>query len=184
MIIVFTGPMKSGKTRELLKVYQNVMQTDKNVLLFKPLIDDRFSNNKIVSRDGLQANCYNVVTVEDIINKIDLKITKNIFIDEFQFITGNVKKLKYISDQNINIYVSGLDRSSELKKFKSMKLILDLADIKVFLTGICEVCKERKSIYTFYKGQKNQDILVGETNYLSVCKRCYMHLMNHKKEIL
>ena len=50
------------------------------------------------------------------------------------------------------------------------------------LTAICDVCKEKESIFTFCTTHKVGDILVGDTEYLTVCPQCYKELNN--REIL
>lgn len=41
------------------------------------------------------------------------------------------------------------------------------------LTSICDNCKNDNAIYTFYKGKKDGDILIGDSEYLAVCRNCY-----------
>ena len=182
-IIVITGPMKCGKTKKLIELYKiTKMQGDLNPIMIKPSIDDRFSKNEVVSRDGDKIQCYNVKSLKDIINIFALEKINNIFIDEFQFIKGNVNQLLDIKNKDVNVYVSGLERTSELKPFKLMKDAIKIANIRIYLTGNCEICGNL-SQYTYYKGTKTNNILIGDDCYLTVCKNCY-HKLNNKEILL
>ena len=181
-IIVITGPMKSGKTKKLIQIYKTVqMQGDLNSIIIKPAMDNRFSQNEVVSRDGDSIQCYNVKSLKDIIDIFALEKINNLFIDEFQFIKGNINQLLDIKNKDVNLYISGLEKTSELKPFRMMKNALKIANVKIYLTGDCEICGN-PSEYTYYKGNKTNNILIGDDCYLTVCKNCYHKLRN--KEIL
>ena len=82
-IIVITGPMKSGKTKKLIQLYKIIsMQDNLNPIMIKPSIDNRFSQDKVVSRDGDSIQCYNVRSLKDIIDIFALEKINNIFIVE------------------------------------------------------------------------------------------------------
>ena len=58
-----------------------------------------------------------------------------------------------------------------------------MADNVQMLTSICEVCKNDNAVYSYYKGNdKTGDILVGEENYIPVCRSCYERLINNKEK--
>ena len=178
-LTVFTGPMKSGKTEKLLCIYNNYKLQFKNVLLFKPYIDNRFSNTEVKSRNGKSEECYNINCLKDIINNYNLSNIDAIFIDEFQFIKGTMRQLKSILN-NCDLFISGLDKTSELKNFKIITKTINIANTVVYLTGDCDICG-KPSHYSYYKGHKTGDILIGDGDYLSVCKQCY-HVLNNLKE--
>lgn len=87
LINVFTGPMKSGKTSRLIAIYEDLNETTRyKCMMFKPLIDNRFSNTEVVSRDGERIVCVNIDSIYDLLSYRDL--VDIFFIDEFQFIKG------------------------------------------------------------------------------------------------
>lgn len=181
-ITVITGPMKCGKTKTLIELYKlATVQGDTNPIMIKPCIDNRFSNNEVVSRDGDKIPCYNIKSLKDVIQIFALEKINNIFIDEFQFIKGNISQLIDIKNKDVNIFISGLEKTSELKFFNLMKQAIKIANTIIYLTGDCDVCGN-PSHYTYYKGTKTNNILIGDDCYLTVCKSCYKKLTN--KEIL
>ena len=51
-IEVICGPMFSGKTEELIRRVNKANFTNKKIVVFKPEIDKRYSNDFIVSHNG------------------------------------------------------------------------------------------------------------------------------------
>ena len=176
MIKTFTGPMFSGKTTALLTTYFN-MWNKKNILLFKPKMNVRDvgikSKNINESVDAIE--------IEDLkeINDYIKKNTRTIFIDEGNFLKGDVSVLSELSiDKNIDIYISGLNMTSEQKPFGIMPNILAISDEIEICKGYCTDCN-RVASYTYFEGNKDNDIFVGDAGYISLCEEC---LRNRRKE--
>ena len=104
---------------------------------------------------------------------------KNLFIDEFQFLNGNISTIKNLLELDKNIWVSGLNLTAEKKPFGLMGDLMCFADKIYFMAGNCDYCgKQNKGIYTLYEGGKNTDIVVGDDNYKCVCSKCYTKYSN------
>ncbi|MBQ3020651.1 MAG: AAA family ATPase [Bacilli bacterium] len=169
MIKTFTGPMFSGKTTALLQTYFN-MWNKTNILCFKPKINTR--------DDGIKSKNIkeNVVAIEiddlkDIYEHIK-KNTRTIFIDEANFLKGDVSVLIDLSiNKNIDIYICGLNMTSEQKPFGIMGDILAVSDYIEIKKSYCTICN-REASYTYYEGDKNKDIVVGDSGYISLCEDC------------
>ena len=169
MIKTFTGPMFSGKTTALLSTYFN-MWNKKGILTFKPKMDTR--DDGIKSRN-FEENI-SAIEIEDLseIEKYLKKSTKTIFIDEANFLKGDVSVLVNISvDKNIDIYISGLNMTSEQKPFGIMPDILAISDYIEISKSYCTICN-REASYTYFEGNKNDDIVVGDSGYISLCEEC------------
>ena len=54
---IFTGPMFGGKTTRLLSALERYAYQNKNILLFKPSIDTRYSKDSVVTHSGLKWKC-------------------------------------------------------------------------------------------------------------------------------
>lgn len=177
-INVFTGPMKCGKTQKLLDEAQRQEIAGKKIQVFKPKIDDRFSDVQVVSRKGYKTDAVAINDIDEIKNyDADVYV-----IDEFQFLKGDLKELYRLSNNGKKFYIAGLNLTAERKPFGKMGDLLCMSDNVQILTSVCEVCRNDNAIYTYYTGgEKKGDILVGEDCYIPVCRKCYDKLMKEKE---
>lgn len=176
MIKTFTGPMFSGKTTALLATYFN-MWNKKNIMCFKPKMNTR--DNGIKSRKFTESvEAIEIEDLSDIYNYIK-ETTRTIFIDEANFLKGDVSVLNDLSiNKNIDIYVCGLNMTSEQKPFGIMPYILAISDSIEISKSYCTICN-REASFTYFEGDKNNDIIVGDGGYISLCEEC---LRNKNKE--
>lgn len=171
-ISVFTGPMKCGKTKRAIEVATIQKIRGKDTKVFKPVVDNRFSDSKIVTRFGKELDTFNISSIEDI-EKYDADVY---VIDEFQFLDGDLEALNRLAKNDKKVYISGLNLTSDRKPFGKMAEVMCMADKIELMTSVCEKCKSEEAIYTYYAGTKDTDILVGETGYMPVCRACYEKL--------
>lgn len=178
MIKSFTGPMHSGKTKAMIEVYNGIYNKD-HVKCFKPQKDNR-DYGVIKSKDFeevIPAIC--IESFEDILKYVDDSIS-TIFIDEVQMLDGNVSVLSYLSIvKDMDIYVAGLNMTSEQDPFLVMPYILAISDEVQIIKASCYDCG-RGATYTYYDGEKTEAILVGDSNYLPLCPRCIMKRRGQK----
>lgn len=178
MIKVFTGPMFSGKSDELLKEYDKKYHKSK-ILLFKPKIDTR-DLGIIKSRNNKEYPAILINDLKEIKKYLNNNIT-TIFLDEANFIKGEVSILNKLNIENdLDIFIAGLNMTSEQIPFGIMPQILAIADEIVMLKASCNDCN-RDAMYTYYEGGKSSDILVGNNNYKALCRVCLRKRINHKK---
>ena len=62
--------------------------------------------------------------------------------------------------------------------------LLCVSDKVQMLTSICEVCKNDNAIYTYCKEKKEGDILIGDSQYIPVCRNCYEKLARESVKLL
>ena len=175
-INVYTGPMKCGKTQKILDEVQRQKIAGKNTVLFKPSIDTRFEQDYIVSRDGKKLQAIQIQNLNEI-EKYDADVY---IIDEFQFLDGDLNILQELTSKNKKFYISGLNLTSECKPFGKMGELMCMADSVNMLTAICENCRCENAIFTYYKGNKDAEILIGDSEYMPLCRNCYNKLMSQK----
>ncbi len=168
-INVFIGPMKCGKTQHILNEYKRQLIAGKKVKMFKPSIDTRCASNIVLSRNGIDIPAVSINKISDL-----EKYEADVYcIDEFQFLKGNVKTIERMADDGKKFFIAGLNLTAERKPFGKMNDLLCIADNIYSLTAICENCKNDNAIYTYYKGSKDTDILIGDKEYAPVCRKCY-----------
>src|SRR5215813_13060520 len=81
------GTMDSAKSMNLLAVAHNYRKQGRRVLLAKPKLDTRFSDNKIYSRSGLEADADLLIDTSTVIDPQDFNRLDCVLVDEAQFLS-------------------------------------------------------------------------------------------------
>lgn len=172
MIKTYTGPMHSGKTSAMITDYKKIWNKE-HVRVFKPSCDVR-DLGEMKSKDfveGIPAIC--IDSFEELLQHVDESV-RTIFIDEVQLMKGSVSVLTYLSVvYDMDIYLAGLDLTSEQEPFLIMPQILAISDETVFVKASCFDCG-REASYTYYEGNKDEAIKVGDEGYFPLCSRCLL----------
>ena len=182
MIRTYVGPMFSGKSDSLITIY-NKIWNKKLVLAFKPKCDSRDGASIKSKNYDVEIPAIYIKDLKEIKKHIKNKNIHTIFIDEAQFLQGDVKELVYLSVvEEIDFYIAGLNMTSEQKPFGIMPDILAVSDTVHTITGFCQECN-KPSTFTYYEAKKKSDVLVGDEGYVSLCQRCLKkHMLKGKKK--
>lgn len=177
-INVFTGPMKSGKSSSIISKANTLINNGEKVQVFKPLIDDRFGTDVVMDRNGNKIDAINISKIEDIENyDVD-----NYFIDEFQFLNGDLNTIERLAKKGKKFYIAGLNLTTEKKVFGKMGDLMSVSNNVKMLTAKCDCCGKDNAIYSYCTVKKDGDILVGNDDiYMAVCSDCYDKLASENK---
>ena len=179
-IKVYTGPMFSGKTTAHLSAYERATIAKKKVLAFKPELDTRFGTNVIKSRRFGEIEAICISNIEEL-KKYDADVY---IIDEFQFLKGDIKIILDLADnKDKSFHISGLDMTAERKPFGIMPELLAIADEVQKFVAICHDCNEENAIYSYFLGKKDIDIVLGNTEYVALCRKCMSKRLKSDKEL-
>jgi len=180
-LIVIAGPMYSGKTTELLNYIDVYRRGDKNIIIFKPKIDNRYSVGQISSHTGLKENAIEVDLYVSFYEQIKDISLDAIFIDEFQFFKRDdlVEQFKKIMfELGVDVIVSGLNLNYRLEPFGYMPHVMALADDLIIKKAVCDITKEYNGVYTLKKDDDGKIVDVGgNEKYIAVSKFAYAQLM-------
>ncbi len=66
--IVYCGPMFSSKSTRLIADVERYRLQGRNILCFKPKMDERYQQSKITTHNGASIEAQLVVTGDDILN--------------------------------------------------------------------------------------------------------------------
>ncbi|NLK13041.1 MAG: thymidine kinase [Candidatus Phytoplasma sp.] len=137
MIEVVCGPMFAGKTEELIRRIKRLEYAKKKFLVFKPKIDNRYSQTAIVSHNKNEKKAIEIEKSTEILT-YDLKNIEAVIIDEAQFFDDQIiKVVDKLADQGIRVIVGGLDRDFRGDPFGPMPGLLAIAEEVTKLTAIC-----------------------------------------------
>jgi thymidine kinase len=172
-IEVIVGPMFSGKSEELIRRLRRAEIARKKVQIFKPIIDDRYSKNGIVSHSGLEIQSDPVKDAHEIINKIHI-LTEVVGIDEGQFLgEGLIIVCQKLAEAGKRVIVSGLDMDYLGRPFAPMPQLLTIAEEITKFLAICIRCGN-PAVHTQRLVHSDELIVVGAKGmYEARCRRCF-----------
>src|SRR5215217_4193592 len=171
-IEVICGSMFSGKTEELIRRLKRAKIANLKVEIFKPAIDTRYDEIKIVSHDEnsiLSTPIDNSQTLLLMAQDVDV-----IGIDEAQFFDDEIANVcDELALRGVRVIVAGLDMDYTAKPFGQMPFLLAKADYITKLHAICMRCGNIAN-YSYRKIPNEDRIMLGEKDvYEPRCRRCY-----------
>jgi len=179
-IEVVIGPMYSGKSEELIRILKRSKIAKQNVVAFKPAIDNRYSNEDVVSHSGASITAIPIKSAKEIYNHIDSD-TQVVGIDEIQFFEDEVVDIAIgLADKGIRVIAAGLDMDFKGEPFGPTPRLLAVAEFVQKLQAVCMVCgNPAHRTQRLINGQpaKYDDpiILVGATeSYEARCRKCHV----------
>jgi len=184
IIEVVCGPMFSGKTEELIRRVKRVQIAKQRVQIFKPAVDVRYDETKVVSHSSQAMDSQPVAKSTDIL--VNLKdTTRVVAIDEIQFFDqGIVKVVEKLANRGYRVICAGLDLDFRGVPFGPMPLLLAMADNVQKIQAVCTVCGAPAT-----RSQRLSDaqdtVLLGETDaYDARCRAHYFYEPDDQARIL
>lgn len=174
---VICGSMFSGKTEELIRRLRRAEYAKLKVEIFKPLIDNRYSEEEVVSHDE---NTIRSTPVESSGNILLLTGNVDVVgIDEAQFFDNNlVDVCNQLANNGIRVIVAGLDMDYLGKPFGPIPALMAEAEYVTKVHAICMHCGNLAQ-YSHRIAESDKLVLLGETNeYEPLCRVCYNKVMN------
>lgn len=139
-IEVICGCMFAGKTEELIRRINVLSYARKNILVFKPKIDDRYSTTEIASHAGSKVPCIVISEAKEILDYVNYD-TDVVAIDEVQFFDEDVVDIcEYLADSGLRVMVAGLDKDFRGEPFGVLPDLLTRAEFVTKLTAVCAKC--------------------------------------------
>nr|WP_041808457.1 thymidine kinase [Evansella cellulosilytica] len=188
---VVCGSMFSGKSEELIRRVRRAYYGRQKVQVFKPEIDNRYSEKEVVSHNGTKVYALPVKGAAMILELLE-KDTQVVAIDEVQFFDlGVVEVVQELADEGIRVIVAGLDQDFRGEPFGCMPSLLALAETVTKLQAICLSCgspasRTQRLINGEPASYDDPIILVGASeSYEPRCRHCHEvpgHPALNKKE--
>ena len=178
-IEVICGPMFAGKTEELIRRVIRMDYAKKNYVIFKPSIDNRYSESEVVSHNKRKVNAICVSSSKDFDKYITDEV-EAVIIDEVQFFDEEViEKAHELAEKGLRVICGGLDCDFRGVPFNIVAQLLARAEKVTKLTAICVCCgeeatKTQRIINGMPARYDDPIILVGEKeSYESRCRKCH-----------
>ncbi len=170
-IEVICGSMFSGKTEELIRRLKRAKIANLKVEIFKPSIDIRYDETKVVSHDANSIQSTPIDNSQTILlmaEGIDV-----VGIDEAQFFDDQILDVcEKLALRGSRVIVAGLDMDYLGKPFGQMPNLLSIADYITKLHAICMQCGNIANV-SYRKTAQEGQVLVGEKDiYEPRCRIC------------
>ena len=172
-IEVVVGSMFSGKSEELIRRLRRAQIARQKVQIFKPLVDDRYSEDHIVSHSDMRMASENVRNASELIEAVSAN-TEVVGIDEGQFFDPMLPTVcAQLAGGGKRVIVAGLDQDYLGRPFEPMPHLLAIAEYITKTLAICVVCGDPAN-HTQRLVPSSSRVLVGAAGlYEARCRRCF-----------
>jgi thymidine kinase len=176
-IEVISGSMFSGKTEELIRRLRRAQFAGLKVEIFKPSLDKRYSEDRVVSHDDksiVSTPVDNASSILLLAGDVDV-----VGIDEAQFFDSSIVEVcNKLADNGVRIIIAGLDMDFMGNPFGPIPALLSIAEYITKVHAICMRCGSLAQ-YSFRKSEEEQVVVIGEKDkYEPLCRECYHNALN------
>src|SRR6188474_1611558 len=155
---VIVGSMFSGKSEELIRRLRRAQIAKRKVQIFKPRIDNRYSDTHITSHSAMQIHADNVATSRELLERVQPET-------EVVGIT--------LADQGKRVIVAGLDQDYLGKPFEPMPQLLAIAEYITKTLAICMVCGAPANHTQRLVASHERVVVGGQGTYEARCRHCF-----------
>ena len=170
---VICGSMFSGKTEELIRRLRRAQFAKQKVEIFKPAIDTRYDEEKVISHDSNEVNSTPIPSSANILllaNDVDV-----IGIDEAQFFDDELPAVcSALANRGIRVIVAGLDMDYLGKPFGPIPHLMATAEYVSKIHAICIDCGDLAIHSNRITASKNLVHLGEQEEYEALCRSCYL----------
>jgi thymidine kinase len=178
-IETISGCMFAGKTEELIRRIKVLEFAKKEIMVFKPKIDNRYSNTRVVSHAGSSVESFVVSDAIEILEMVK-PTTQVVAIDEAQFFDDNICAVcNELADRGLRDMAAGLDTNFKGEPFGPMPLLITEAEFVTKLAAVCNKCgapatRTQRIINGKPASYNDPIILVGASeSYEARCRHCH-----------
>ncbi len=159
-IEVICGSMFSGKTEELIRRIKKVELADEKYIIFRPKIDSRNPENKIISHAKNEISASIVSNPKEI---LDLSVNYSVIgIDEAQFFDQSIVDVcNVLANKGHRLIIAGLDMDYEGNPFGPMPNLMACAEDVMKVHAVC-VETGNPAGYSYRKDSSDDLVLIGE----------------------
>lgn len=184
-IEVVCGSMFSGKTEELIRRIKRATFARQRVVIFKPQIDTRYSEEEVVSHDRNAVMSVPLSTSAEILNYLSSHATSKdgydfdvVGIDEAQFFGMDlVAVCNQLANNGVRVIIAGLDMDFQCTPFGPIPALCAVADEVTKVHAICVKCGALAYVSHRLVHDQNQVLIGEQAEYEPLCRECYKKAM-------
>ena len=171
-IEVICGSMFSGKTEELIRRLRRAEFANQKIILFKPKMDIRYSEESIMSHQGSSLEAISIDSPSEIWSH--WKDEFIVAIDETQFFDDSIVAIcSELAQKGVRVIIAGLDMDFQGKPFGPMPQLLCVAEYVTKVHAICVSCGNLAQFSHRITDVKDQVLLGAIDSYTPLCRSCF-----------
>lgn len=184
-IEVVCGSMFSGKTEELIRRIKRATFARQRVVIFKPQIDTRYSEEEVVSHDRNAVMSVPLSTSGEILDYLSSHTASKdgydfdvVGIDEAQFFGMDlVAVCNQLANNGVRVIIAGLDMDFQCTPFGPIPALCAVADEVTKVHAICVKCGALAYVSHRLVHDQNQVLIGEQAEYEPLCRECYKKAM-------
>ncbi len=171
-IEVICGGMFSGKTEELIRRLRRAQIARQHVAIFKPIIDDRYAADQLVTHDRISIPSVPVHHPREI---LELASRAQVLgIDEVQFFDPSVVAVcQRLANEGKRVIVAGLDTDYRGRAFEPVPELLAIAEYITKTHAVCVICGNPACRTQRVVAGGDRILVAGGDAYEPRCRRCF-----------
>ena len=169
---VICGSMFSGKTEELIRRLKRAQFANQKIAIFKPTIDNRYSDVDVVSHD---LHSLKSTPVKSPVKMLEVDDDVQVVgIDEAQFFDSSlVEVVQTLANKGIRVIIAGLDTDYLGKPFGPMPALMAIAEDVQKVHAICVKCGSLAN-HSHRLSTSTKLVELGEKDiYEPLCRQCF-----------
>ncbi len=165
--------MFSGKSEELIRRLRRAFIARKRVQVFKPAIDNRYSDTEIVTHAAVRMRSEPVNSAGEILAKLDWR-TQVVGVDESNFFGPElVAVANQLADGGKQVIIAGLDTDFMGRPFIPMPELLAVAESITKTLAVCMRCGAPAKHTQRLTGSDELIMVGADGAYEARCRRCF-----------
>ncbi|MDY5252387.1 MAG: thymidine kinase [Erysipelotrichaceae bacterium] len=176
---VIAGCMFAGKTEELIRRIKVLEFAKKKIMVFKPKVDNRYSDTMVVSHAGSKVDSIVVDKASKILEQVDSSVDV-VAIDEVQFFDEDIVEVcDILASEGKRVIIAGLDCDFRGEPFGMMAILITKAEFVTKLTAVCNCCgapatRTQRLVNGKPASWNDPLVLVGASEaYEARCRHCH-----------
>ena len=180
-IEVICGSMFSGKTEELIRRLKRAQFANQKIAIFKPTIDNRYSDVDVVSHDLHSITSTPVDAPVKMLGIAD--DVQVVGVDEAQFFDDSiVEVVQTLANRGVRVIIAGLDTDFLGKPFGPMPALMAIAEDVQKVHAICVRCGNLAN-HSHRLSASTKLVELGEKDvYEPLCRQCYNAAVAEQKK--
>jgi len=169
---VICGSMFSGKTEELIRRLKRAQFANQKIAIFKPTIDNRYSDVDVVSHD---LHSITSTPVDSAVKMLAVPDDVQVVgVDEAQFFDDSiVDVVQTLANRGVRVIIAGLDTDFLGKPFGPMPALMAIAEDVQKVHAICVRCGSLANHSHRLSASTNLVELGEKDVYEPLCRQCY-----------